>query len=276
MSPAELAEQPDRADWRRGETVVAAGERLSLSSDRADELGIAWHVVEQFDDLTSLYGFTEPPRTAQPNWALELVEALGSPGFTAILLVICIMGVYLELNAPGMGIGGFVATVAMLLFFWSKFLNGTADWLEVMLFVMGVVFVLMELLVLPGFGIFGLGGGLMIVAALVLASQTFILPKTDLQLIELRNSLSVVAGSGVVCLGLGMLLRQYLPHSPFFPPSDAHATRRSGPNRTRPSRSHRRLRPTSSAKPARPPPTSIPPAKQRSPENWSMSLPAAK
>ncbi len=227
MGPAELAEQPDRADWRRGERIVAAGERLSLSSKRAEELGIAWHVVEQFDDLASLYGFTEPPRTAHPNWALELIEALGSPGFAAMLLIICVLGVYVELSTPGLGIGGFIAAVAMLLFFWSKFLNGTADWLEVMLFVTGVVFVLLELLVLPGFGIFGLGGGLLIVAALVLASQTFILPQTELQLIELRNSLSVVAGSGVICLGLGMVLRQYLPHSPIFrramlmPPDEA-------------------------------------------------------
>ena len=71
-----------------------------------------------------------------------------------------------------MGIGGFVSAVAFMLFFWSKFLHGTAGWLEVLLFLGGVCFLLLEVLVLPGFGIFGLGGGAMILASLVLASQT--------------------------------------------------------------------------------------------------------
>lgn len=216
FSPAELKEQPVAADWRRAERVKAAGETLSLTADQATELGVAWQKVEQFDDLQTLYGFTEPPRTAAPNWALELVEALASPGLAALLLVIGIVGIYIELNTPGLGIGGFVATVALLLFFWSKFLDGTADWLEVLLFVTGVVFVLIELIVLPGFGVFGLGGALMMISALVLASQTFILPQTESQLIELRNSLATVAGAGCGFLVLAITLRHYLPQTALF------------------------------------------------------------
>lgn len=214
--PEELEEQPAAGDWRRVERVKAAGEALSLTADQATELGVSWHQVEQFDDLQTLYGLAEPPRTAQPNWALELIEALASPGLAALLLVIGIVGIYIELNTPGLGIGGFVATVALLLFFWSKFLDGTADWLEVLLFITGVVFVLIELIVLPGFGVFGLGGALMMVGALVLASQTFILPQTQTQLVELRNSLATVAGAGVGVLVLAGVLRQYLPQSPLF------------------------------------------------------------
>ena len=144
-----------------------------------------------------------------------------------MLLVVGVVGVYIELNTPGLGVGGFFASVAFLLFFWSKFLDGTADWLEVMLFLSGLVFLLIELVVLPGFGIFGLGGGLLMIAAVVLASQTFILPKTESQLIELRNSLAVVTGSGLVCLGAALVLRHYLPQSPLFrramlmPPDEA-------------------------------------------------------
>ena len=227
MSPDELSEQPRAGEWERLEAVKEAGQPLELSSARATELRIAWQEIEQFDDLAVLYGFSEPPITAKPNWALELVEALASPGFAALLLVIGIVGIYIELSSPGLGLGGFVATVAFLLFFWSKFLDGTADWLEVMLFVAGIVFILIELVILPGFGIFGLGGMLMVVAALVLASQTFVFPKTAVQMTELRNSLSVVAGSGLVFVVVAMVLRQYLPQSPLFkrmmlhPPEEA-------------------------------------------------------
>ncbi|MFQ5422177.1 MAG: hypothetical protein ACE5EY_17660, partial [Anaerolineae bacterium] len=95
---------------------------------------------------------------------------------------------YIELQAPGIGIGGFVASVAFLLFFWSKYLDGTSTWLEVVLFMGGIASLLLELFVLPGFGVFGLGGGLMVIVSLVLASQTFVVPKTDVQLGQLRNS----------------------------------------------------------------------------------------
>ncbi|TWT99914.1 hypothetical protein Pla108_08570 [Botrimarina colliarenosi] len=216
LSPDELEGLDEAADWRQGQAVKAAGEALDLSAERAVETGVAWQAVDQFDDLQALYGLTEAPATATPNWALELVEALASPGLAALLLVIGIVGIYIELHTPGMGLGGFIATVALLLFFWSKFLDGTADWLEVLLFATGLVCVLLELLVLPGIGIFGVGGSLLIIASLVLASQTFILPQTEGQLIELRNSLATVAGAGFGFLVLAGVLRQYLPQSVLF------------------------------------------------------------
>ncbi|TWT47251.1 NfeD family protein [Botrimarina hoheduenensis] len=227
MNPTELAEQTEPEAWQPGATIVAAGETLTLSTDTAVALGIAWREVDQADDLVELYGFESLPPTAEPNWALELVEGLASPGLAALLLVIGVVGLYIELSTPGLGLGGFVASLAFLLFFWSKFLNGTADWLEALLFVAGVVFLLIEVLVLPGFGVFGLGGGLMILAALVLAGQTFLLPKTSAQLDELRDSLATVAGASLFCLATGFALRQYLPRSPLFrramlmPPEEA-------------------------------------------------------
>jgi membrane-bound ClpP family serine protease len=121
-----------------------------------------------------------------------------------------------ELHAPGTGIGGFVAALAFLLFFWSNFLHGTAGWLEVLLFLGGIFCLLLEVLVIPGFGIFGLGGGVMILASLVLASQTFVLPRTESQLAELRHSLTIVAAAMVVVVGASIALRRYLPKAPVF------------------------------------------------------------
>jgi membrane-bound ClpP family serine protease len=69
---------------------------------------------------------------------------------------------------------------------------------------------------LPGFGVFGLGGGAMILASLVLASQTFVFPQTELQRAQMRHSLTVVAAATLCFIAAGMLLRRYLPHTPFF------------------------------------------------------------
>jgi membrane-bound serine protease (ClpP class) len=216
LSSEERGTLPDKDNWRQGARIKPAGELLRLTSGRAQELEIASHVVGSFDEFRQLFGFTSDVRMAEPNWALELVEALSSPALAILLLVIGFVGVYVELHAPGTGVGGFVAALAFLLFFWSNFLHGTAGWLEVLLFLGGVCCLLFEMLVLPGFGIFGLGGGLMILASLVLASQTFVLPQTESQLADLRHSLTIVAAAMVVLVSASIALRRYLPRAPVF------------------------------------------------------------
>jgi membrane-bound ClpP family serine protease len=216
FSSEEADEQPVAADWQKGPRIKQAGEPLRLDSKRAQELGAATHVVDSFDEFKQLYGFREDPRTAEPNWALELIEALSSPGLAFVLLVIGFVGIYVELHTPGVGAGAFVAALAFMLFFWSNFLNGTAGWLEVLLFVGGLMFLLVEMLILPGFGIFGLGGGLMILSSLVLASQTFVLPQSDSELKELRYSLTIVAAATLCVVIAAIALRRYLPRAPMF------------------------------------------------------------
>jgi membrane-bound ClpP family serine protease len=216
FSPEEAASQPDKENWRQGAAIKPAGEAFQLTSQRAHELDIAWQVVDGFDEFTQLYGFEQPPREARPNWALEFVEALSSPALAALLLVIAFVGIYIELHSPGIGAGAFVSAVAFLLYFWSNFLHGSATWLEVLLFVSGVLFLLLELLVLPGFGIFGLGGGVMILVSLVLASQTMFLPQTESQLIELRRSLIIVTSAAAATVVAAIALRHYLPQAPVF------------------------------------------------------------
>ena len=53
-----------------------------------------------------------------------------------------------------------ISALAFLLFFWSHYLDGTAGWLEALLFVAGVSCLLLEIFVIPGFGIFGQSAGL--------------------------------------------------------------------------------------------------------------------
>ncbi len=216
FSPQQAKALPDGKDWRKGDTLTAAGEPLTLTSQRLQQLGLVGQVVDNFDEFKKLYRLTEDPRVAKPNWALELVEALASPALAIMLLVVGFLGIYLELHSPGFGIGGFVAAVAFMLFFWSKFLHGTATWLEILLFACGLFFLLLEVFVLPGLGIFGIGGAVMVVLSLLLASQTFVLPHSQADLVELRDSLAILVAAGAGILVLVFTLRHWLPHAPIL------------------------------------------------------------
>ena len=122
----------------------------------------------------------------------------------------------LELQLPGIGIGGFVATVAFTIYFWANFMNHTASELEIVLFLVGVSCLILEIFIIPGFGIFGLGGGILMLIALILASQTFVLPQSDSELRQFRNSLMTVGGALWGLAIFVLLSRRFLPQTPIL------------------------------------------------------------
>jgi membrane-bound ClpP family serine protease len=210
----ELDKQPDQAKWQKEGRVTQPGKVFEAIGPQAQEFLLADAVLKNFDELKQRYNLEKDPTLLEPGWADELVQALASPWLSVILLMIAFAATYAELHTPGMGVGGFVAAVCFALFFWSRFLGGTAGWLEVTLFAAGVACLLLEIFVLPGFAIFGLGGGLLIIASLVLASQTFALPHNDYQFAQFQQSLLILAGAvgGTICLA--MILNRWLPKTP--------------------------------------------------------------
>ena len=223
FSQAELQSRPDAAQWQRGEAIAPPGQPLQLDADHALQWRVAYAVVDDFHELAQLYGLESDPAMIEPGWADYLVESLSSPLAAGTLLALALIGLYFELQHPGLGLGGFVSGVCFLLFFWANYLGGTAGWLEGLLFIAGITCILIEIFLVPGLGVFGVGGGALIIASLVLASQTFVLPRNEYQLAQLRNSLAVVVGAGAVFIGAAIVARRYLPSTPllnqvFLPP----------------------------------------------------------
>ena len=210
----ELAEQADADQWEKGEQITVAGEPLQVNGREALEYWLANHTAESFGEFKRLYGLENDPDLLEPGWADFLIRQLASPHFSGMLLLIGFLALYVELQAPGVGIGGFFASVCFVMFFWSHYLGGTAGWLEVMLFVAGVSFLLLEVFVLPGFGIFGLGGGVMVIASIILASQTFVLPGNTYQFTQLQSSLLVLTGAGAGAIVAALLIGRWLPQLP--------------------------------------------------------------
>ena len=187
---------------------------IQLTGRSAESFGLATHVVDGFDGLVKAYGLTGDIVLSEPGWADRLLDALASPGLAWLLLLIGGAGLYIELHTPGFGLGGFVSMVAFIVYFWSQYLHGTSGWLEVMLFLAGLFCLAAEIFVLPGFGVLGLGGGVLLIASLVLASQSFVLPTNDYQIRQLQWSLLGILGAAVGVSLLGVLLRKWLPSTP--------------------------------------------------------------
>ncbi len=216
LTPQEVKQldEPDR--WQQADLVCPKDTRLALTGDETAKLKISRFVVADFAELKAVYQLTDHPTLVEPNWAHEIIAYLADPQVTAGLLFVAMLALMAEIASPGLGLGGFVASVCFLLFFWSHFLNGTANWLEVILFLSGLVFVALEIFVIPGFGIFGLGGGAMVILSIILASQTFVIPRNSYQMDQLPNSLfTLAAAGGGLCLGI-LWIGRYIDRVPLL------------------------------------------------------------
>jgi len=214
MCADEWAGIDDSESWKRGDVLTL---RKGIDAPKAAELGLVRHVVSGFEEVSERYALEEPLQLVQPPWISEELERLAaSPWFARTMIFIAFFALISEASAPGLGVAGFVSGTCFLLFFWAQFFNGNAGWLEVMLFAAGLLCLAVELLVIPGFGVFGVGGGLMLVASLLLASQTFVIPRNPYQLAQLPGSLSTVitgVGGGLVAI---FLFARYLEAVPWL------------------------------------------------------------
>ncbi len=191
--PLVLARQKG-LDLNRWELVPESGKDriLTLNGPTAVALGMANFVADDRQSLFQELNAQSPPLVYRYNFADRVVDWLTHPIITIVLIVVGLIALYLELSAPGIGAGGLIAGLCAILFFWSRFFGGTAGWLEVILFLAGLVFLFMEVFVLPGFGISGITGMALLLISIVMASQDFMIPHSPGQWNQLANTLLVV------------------------------------------------------------------------------------
>lgn len=163
----------ERDSWDRGPTIREAGENMffTVNGARAVELGFADDVVDNEEQLYEKLNVQTPVPTYERTVMDTTIWILNSNFMAFVLILVGLSALLIEFSAPGIGIGGLISLLCFSLFFWSRFLGGTSGWLEVTLFFVGLMFIGCEIFVIPGFGIPGLTGIVMVVGSLFMASR---------------------------------------------------------------------------------------------------------
>jgi membrane-bound serine protease (ClpP class) len=213
-----LQEDLDREPGRFADPtrVKEAGQVLTLTAEEGLGFGMGQKASDE-EDLKGLFGLRgKSIRIDGPTWVDGLVQTLNDPFISGILLFVGIFMLIIEIKMPGVGLPAITSVLAFMLFFWSKFLSGTADQLEIILFIAGLVCLGLELFVFPGFGVFGISGVLLILISIVMASQTFIWPTQEYEYRQMLGSLAQITGV-LLAVGLGIaVVGRYLPSMPLF------------------------------------------------------------
>ncbi len=207
-------DQLEADDWVRGEKIDLSS---GVTARQAIELGLADSIAETTERAAEQLELDSMPQPVTDQALVRAVERLGSSNaFAILLLFIGFAALSAEFSSPGLGVPGFIALVCFSLYFWIKLLAGTAEWLELVALLLGITCIAMEFFVLPGFGIFGIGGFLLTGFAVILMSQTFVIPRNTYQLNALSNGVWVMLGGlGGLLAGL-VFMRTIATKVPFF------------------------------------------------------------
>jgi membrane-bound serine protease (ClpP class) len=181
-----------------GRTISASGKLLSLTAGEMERYGVSSGSPADFPELYEELGIGEE-RVVElaPDAADSLVSVLTGGGFTSLLILVGLVALFLEITSPGFGIPGSVAIIAFSLLFTANFMLGRVGSLELLLFMAGLVLLLLEVFIIPGFGVAGIGGLALLVISLVLSMQGFVVPEFDWQWDRLNRNVLLVLGNTV-------------------------------------------------------------------------------
>src|SRR5690554_1965310 len=182
---------------------------LTLTASQAMDLGYCEGIAESVHEvIVSHLGYSDYNLQAyNPTFYDKIKGFLTNGVLQAFLIMFIIGGIYFELQSPGVGFPTAVAITAALLYFTPLYLTGYAQNWEVLLFVLGLIFIVFEIFVVPGFGIPGILGIICVLAALVLAMIGNV--RFNFEGVPMREAFKAVM-TVLGGMGMGLVLIIYL------------------------------------------------------------------
>ncbi len=210
---------PADTPWEFVKIVDGPRELVTLTAREAIEYDLAHYVFEDMAELEKHYDIVLPPEVLGDNWSERLVEFLLHPAVLGFLFFVALLCIYVEINTPGFGVAGTIAVVCFAVIFGSRYLTGLANWWEIALFVLGVLLLLVEIFVTPGFGVMGVLGGIFCAVALVAmlvpnAPGRLPYPDSPLDWSVLANGLLALTLGFLAAVAGAIVLARYLPKVP--------------------------------------------------------------
>jgi membrane-bound ClpP family serine protease len=204
----------------KGRLQKGQDDLLKIDAELAREWGIALRghaesVKELYELYKARYGL-DPERVhvSGDSWQDRVAAFFREPVVKFFLIMIGIAGLILEFKMPGLGIPGVVAGVCFVLFFWAHSFQTEFLMLAVLLFVLGLILIGLEVFVMPGFGVTGISGVVLLVASLVLVTLEK-MPATATEWGSLGETLATFVTGMLAAIVVAFTLAWYLPHIPY-------------------------------------------------------------
>jgi len=150
--------------------ISDSGKVLTFTVKEAIENNFCSAEVESVEDLLKQAGVKNYTiEKQQLSAADKIIRFLINPVVSGILIMIIIGGIYFELQTPGIGFPLTAAIIAALLYFAPLYIEGLATHWEILIFIIGLLLLALEIFAIPGFGVLGFSGIMLIIVGLTLS-----------------------------------------------------------------------------------------------------------
>jgi len=192
--------------------VTEKGKLLTLTYTEALNLEISDGTVSGIPEMLALLGMPGAETvTAHINWAERVVRFLTNPVVSSMLMSLAFLGLIIELKTPGFGLGGAIAIISLILFFGSHYIVNLAGIGELLLIAGGIILIMLEIFIFPGFGFAGLAGIVLVVLGLFFSLIGNIPGREDF-----TAAIHTLGWTFLITLGMGAVIIRFLPKSRLF------------------------------------------------------------
>ncbi len=151
------------------DSIKEAGKVITFTTTEALKNGYCEAKVESIEEILKRNKVENYELETFQLGAAEKIIALAlNPFISGILILVIIGGIYFELQTPGIGFPLFAAITALVLYLIPYYLNGLAEYWEIIALFIGVILIVAEIFVIPGFGVAGILGITLTVGSLIL------------------------------------------------------------------------------------------------------------
>jgi membrane-bound serine protease (ClpP class) len=172
-----LPDSQSRTEWRYVKNhpllgnvvqpVVSDQVLLTMKTSKAKAFGFCPAAVNSRQELRSTLNVEGDLEVLKITPMETVVQFLASPTMRGILFMLMLLGAYMEFQSPGLGLPGAVAIVALAIFLGAPYMAGfTVTW-EIVVIILGLALIAVEVFVIPGFGVAGISGMILLVFGLL-------------------------------------------------------------------------------------------------------------
>jgi membrane-bound serine protease (ClpP class) len=150
--------------------VNDSGKVITFTVNEAVQNGYCDGVYDNIDDLLNQNGWENAIVVYyNESFLSSIIRFFLRPAISGVLVSIIVLGLFIELRSPGVGFPGLASLIAAILYFVPAYLDGlVANW-EILILLLGLGLLILEIFIIPGFGIAGVSGAVLIFTGLVLA-----------------------------------------------------------------------------------------------------------
>ena len=151
------------------DSIKQEGRVITFTTKEALKYGFCEAEVETFQEILKLNKIENYQlESFQLGASEKIIAFVINPFISGILILIILGGLYFELQTPGIGFPLFASVAALILYLVPYYLNGLAEYWEIIALFVGILLLIAEIFVIPGFGVAGIAGITLTVVSLIL------------------------------------------------------------------------------------------------------------